>query len=783
MFRNYLKTALRNLWKNKTYSVLNILGLSVGITCAALIFLWVEDELTWDHVHQKRDRLYSVFENQSYDAKTYTFEATPGLLGPALKEEIPGIRNTCRGTWKESKLFGVGDKLLYEKGMYTEPALFSMFTIPFIKGSPAQSLLRPDQIVISETMANKFFGTTDVMGRTLRVNNKENAVISGVFRDFPTNSSLQYDWFAPFQIYLKENDWLLQWGNNGIPTFVELEPSADLATINKKLYGYLQSKDTSANGRAFLFPMNDWRLRSKFEEGKQVGGRITYVNLFTTIAWIILLIACINFMNLATARSEKRAREVGVRKVLGAAKKMLVLQFIGEALLMSFIAVLIAVGIIYLVLPSFNSLVEKKLYLALNNPVHNSALFSIALICGLVAGSYPSLYLSSFQPTSVLKGLRTKRSSAALIRKGLVVLQFTISIILIISTLIIFQQIQHIKNRELGYSKENLIKVPARGDVKKNLDVIRQDLANTGQFADAALANLDMLEMGSNSDNYTWEGKDPNQKVLITQDAVSLSYLSTSGLKLVKGRDFSGPADSLSLIINESLAKIMGKEDPVGQIIRQDSTRYTVIGVVKDFIYSDMYGSKTDPLFFYLKPEWGNYLYVRTKAGVPPDKALTALEAVLRRNNPAYPFDYEFVDQQFNQLFKSETLIGKLSRIFAVLAIFISCLGLFGLAAYTAERRTKEIGVRKVLGASVQSIATLLSSDFLKLVGISFLLAFPLAWWAMHKWLQDFAYRITINWLVFLLAGLMALLIALLTISFQAIRAGYANPVKSLRNE
>jgi ABC-type antimicrobial peptide transport system, permease component len=529
--------------------------------------------------------------------------------------------------------------------------------------------------------------------------------------------------------------------------------------------------------------MRDWRLRNHFTEGKQDGGRIQYVNLFTTIAWIILLIACINFMNLATARSEKRSREVGVRKVLGAQKKMLILQFIGEAMIMSLIAVIIAVGIIYVVLPLFNTLVEKKLYLALNNPVHNTALLGIALICGLVAGSYPAIYLSSFNPTSVLKGLKVKAGSAAVIRKGLVIIQFSVSIILIISTIIIYQQIQHIKSRQLGYNKDGLIVVDATGEISNHFEAIKDDLIKTGSVSNASLCSTDILQMGSSSDNFSWEGKDPNKKVLITVGWVSPEHLSTTGMKLKEGRDIQPVAklDSSNIIINETLAAMMQK-DPVGQIIRQDTTPYRVVGVIHNFVYGDMYG-KTEPLIFFCNPSRNNYMYIRLSGGKNIENSVAQVQNVLKRDNPGFPFDYRFMDDEFNNLFKSEMLIGTLSRVFAFLAIFISCLGLFGLAAYTAERRTKEIGIRKVLGASVQGITTLLSTDFLKLVIISVLIAFPVAWWMMHKWLQDYAYHISINWLVFVIAGLSAILIALLTISFQSIKAAMSSPVKNLRTE
>lgn len=790
MLKNYLKTAFRNLWKNKTYSFLNIFGLAVGITCAGFIFLWVEDELSYDHNNFKKDQLYQVMENQAYDGKTYTFSATPGLLAGAMKEEVPGIKNTCRFSWNQYTLFTLGEKTLYERGYYADSSVFSMFTIPFVQGKKENAFNQLQSLVISEKMAEKFFGKNkNIIGKTLKVDNTEEYIISGVIKDFPENSTLKFDWIASFKGFFERNQWLLQWGNNSIQTFAELEKNADVKSLNRKLDGFIKSKDTSAVAQPFLFSMNDWRLRGKFEEGKQVGGRIQYVRMFSTIAWIILLIACINFMNLATARSEKRSREVGVRKVLGAGKKTLIAQFIGEAVLMSFLSVVLSIGMMYLLLPGFNKIVVKELSLGLDNPIHIFSLVIIGLICGLVAGSYPAIYLSSFNPIWVFKGLKIKGAAPAFIRKGLVVLQFTISIALIIGTIIIYQQIQHIKSRELGFNKNNLIQTGLRGNMQKNYSVIKHDLLQSGYVENLAMSNLNMLYMGNSSNDFRWEGKDPAKKVLITEDHITPEYLSTAGIKIKQGRDFHPVAsnDSQSVIINETLAKMIGK-DAVGKILFRDTSEtgavsYTIVGVTKDFVFGDMYG-KADPLVFMCSPEdrFG-YLYIRLKPQANVERAVAKIETTIKTNNPGYPFDYIFVDDEFDLQFRSEMLIGKLSRIFALLAVIISCLGLFGLAAYTAERRTKEIGIRKVLGASVTGITGLLSKDFLRLVFISAVVAFPLSWWFMHKWLQNYAYRISISWWVFVIAGLLALIIALITISFQSIRAAVANPVKSLRTE
>ena len=788
MFRNYLKTSIRNLWKNRGYSFLNIAGLAIGIACAALIFLWVEDELTFNHYFSNRDNLYNVKDQQTYDGTTFTFDATPGPMAAAMKQEIPGIKNTARCTWGNQLLFSYGDKAIYDQGNYVDAPFLSMFQLQFIKGSPSKAFTQLNSLVVNETMANKFFGTTDVLGKTLKVNNKEDYVITGVIKDLPKNVSFKFDWLAPFKIYENNNQWLQQWGNNGVITYVETEPNANIDAINNKLHGYIQTKMPEAIAKMSIYPMNRWRLYNNFDtNGKEKEGRIKYVNLFSLIAWIILIIACINFMNLATARSEQRAREVGVRKVLGAGKGKLIGQFIGESLIMAFISAFLAVIIVYVVLPAFNMLVEKQLIVDILNPVHIGALVSIAILCGLIAGSYPAFYLSSFNPVTVLKGLKLKSgASAGFIRKSLVIVQFTISVVLIISTIIIYQQLQHVKDRDLGYNKEGLVYTTLSGKMKENFGVIKNDLIRTGVVQNASLSNSQVLQLGSNTGDFDWQGKDPNKQVLITVEGVNPEYVSTMGMHLKSGRDFYSDikSDSNNIIINEALAKLLGKKDVVGSVVTRNGgkEKYTIVGVINDFVYNSMY-SPAAPLILYSDTSNVNFLTVRFKQNADLKTALAKVESVVKSDNPGYPVEFNFVDEQFNQLFKTETLIGKLASVFAVLAIIISCLGLFGLAAYTAERRTKEIGIRKVLGASAQGLAGLLSKDFIQLVAISCLIAFPVAWWMMHNWLQDYEYRVEISWWIFIAADLLAIFIALITVSFQAIRAAFMNPVKSLRTE
>ena len=567
MFKNYFKTSLRALLKNKTYSFLNIFGLAIGIACAGLIFLWVEDELHYDQFNVKKDNLYFARVNSFLNARVFTHGSTPGVMAPAIQAEIPGIANTCRTSENDTRLlFSIDNKPVFASGKYVEPSLFNMFTLPFVQGNPKTAFTQLYSLVITEKTAKKFFGNEkDVIGKTVRVDNKQNYVITGVLKDIPENSSMRFEWVAPFQIWYQQSPWAYEWGNNCLSTYVELKPGASLDAINKQLYNFVQKRAPTSTGHIFLFGMNNWHLYGDFENGKPTGsGQIAYVRLFSMIAWIILFIACINFMNLATARSEKRAREVGVRKVMGAGRRKLIAQFLGEALFMALLSAIVAVVMIAALLGAFNLLVQKNLSLELNNPVHWVALLMITCICGIVAGSYPSLYLSSFNPVYVLKGIKVKSGSAAWIRKGLVVTQFTVSIALIIATIIIFQQIQHIKDRNLGFNRNGLLELSMQGDMNKHYESIKQDLMQTGLVEYAGLADHPTIYGGNNTDGLAWQGKAPGSKILISWRSVDPDFFSTMGLKIMEGRNFyvtdTLNYDNKSLhanaIITESLAKL-----------------------------------------------------------------------------------------------------------------------------------------------------------------------------------------------------------------------------------
>jgi putative ABC transport system permease protein len=790
MFKNYFKTTLRKLWKNKTYSFLNIAGLAIGIASAALIFLWVEDELTFNHNFAKRDFIYRIMENHHNEGKINTSGSTPGPMAQAVKTDIPGIKNSGRLSWTMDELMVLNDKSLKESGAYVDPSVLSMFSLPFIYGKPANAFKDLQSVVISETVARNFFGNENPVGKTIKMNANQGFsvdglyTVTGVYKDFPQNSSYKFQWISPYVLFENKNDWMKPWDNNLTETLVELNPAADAETINKKLAGYIAAKTGTPSASCILFSMNDWNLRSQFTDGKPDGGNIKYVKLFSLIAVIILIIACINFMNLSTAQSEKRAREVGVRKVMGAGKTRLIVQFIGESLLLSFISVILAVTIVYLVLPMYSNMVKKVFEINLFNITHIGWLLSVGLVTGLMAGSYPAFYLSSFNPVKVLKGIKIKtRVGVIFIRKGLVISQFAVSIILIICTTIIYQQIQHIKNRDLGYEKDRLIMMDLQGDVKAHFSSVVSQLKATGLIEDAAMSLHDPLHINSYTSDFTWPGKDVNNKVTVHSNQVSPEYLSVLHMKIMEGRDFyQTGADSNRVIINESMKKFMGKEGKPGGLISINSTNLQIAGIVKDVVYNDIYAASS-PLILFCHPKNANVLTIRIKPEVDLSEALSKTEAIFKINNPGYPFEYKFLDEEFNQLFSTETLIGNLAGIFSVLAIFISCLGLFGLSSYTAEQRRKEIGIRKVLGASTEGLAGLLSKEFLKLVALSCILAFPISWWAMNNWLQDYQYRTTIHWWIFAIAGIVSLTIALITVSFQAVKVAITNPINSLRSE
>jgi len=788
MIKNYFKTAWRNLLQNKTFSLINIFGLALGMTCSLVIMLWLNDEMQKDKFHQNGKRLYRVMENQAYSGNVSTFDATPGILADNIVKDFPDIQMASQMLWEEEPLFSVGNTYDKEKGRYVERDFLRMFSFKLAKGDPATALARPDAVVISKNLADKYFKGQDPIGKMIRIDNTDNLIVTGVLDEIPKSSSLTFDFLISFRQWRKKNDWAKEWDNNGPRCYVMLAPNASIDKVNAKIKNYIKTKKKESNVELFLQNYGDSYLYSDWENGKQTGGRIEYVKIFSIVAIIILIIACINFMNLATARSLRRAREIGVRKVVGAGKRQLIGQFIGESLFVSFLAICFSLLIVMLLLPSFNTLTEKHLSLDLTDPSFLIVLLGLTLVTGIVSGSYPALFMSSLKPIIVLKGLLKFKSGATYFRKALVVFQFALSIILILGMIVIYRQIDYIHNKNLGFAKEDLLYMPLEGELQKTYPTFKEQLLRQPGIKYVTSAQSSPLEVGSSTAGVRWPGKDTTKLILFSNNPVTYDYIKAMGIQMVAGRDFSNEfgLDTMNYLVNEAAAKKIGYKDPVGKELTMWGDKGMIVGVMKDYHHNSLH-VPIEPLILRLhKMSWGGTYWgnviVRTEKG-KTKQAIASMEKLFKQFNPGFPFKYYFTDDEIANRYKAEYTVSRLSRYFAFLAIFISCLGLFGLVTFTAEQKTKEIGIRKVLGASVTGIVGMLSKDFLTLVVIAAVIAFPIAWWAMHRWLNDFAYRVNIGWWVFVVAGVVALLIALLTISFQSVKAAIANPAKSLRTE
>ena len=786
MFKNYLKIAFRNLLRYKAFSFINIFGLALGMTCSILIMLWVKDELSYNKFHANLDNLYRVIEDQHYPGgEDLVLENSPGPLADALKKEFPEITHATNISWNTQVLFANGDNTFKERGAYVSPDFLQMFSFPLVKGDAKTALNQPNSVIIGETLADKYFGSTDVIGRIIKINNESSYKITGVMQDVPKNSSLQFSFLMPVMDFKNQpgNEWLKEWGGNGIRTMVMLRPDADKNAVNAKIEKFLVKKNPGSTIDIFLQPIADMHLYGYFKPGRMADGGIRYVKLFSVVAIFVLVIACINFMNLSTARSAKRAKEVGVRKVIGAVRSVLMGQFIGESILISVLAIFIAMGLTQLFLPVFNELTGKAIKLHFADPVFLGSLLLIAVVTGVLAGSYPAIFLSSFKPVSVLKGTLKFSNKVAFFRKGLVVFQFGLSAVLIIGTVVVYRQVEFMRKKDIGLNRENVAYITLEGDLVKQGESFKYELAQAPGIKAVGAASQTPIMVGSNGGDVQWKGKDPNKDILFSFLQTDYSFLHTMDIKLKDGRFFSQEfgADSVKVVVNEEAVRLMGLKEPLGEKIKVNDTELNIIGVVKDFNVTGLQ-APIQPLLMFLGLENARYVMIRTEAG-QTEQAIASLEKLSKKYNPNYPVDYHFLDEDFENMFKSEQVIGKLANYFAGIAIVISCLGLFGLALFTAEQRTKEIGIRKVLGASVPGIVGMLSKDFLKLVFIANIIAWPLGWYLMHNWLQDYPYREELSWWIFAAAGLATLVIAFLTVSFQAVRAAVANPVQSLRSE
>ncbi len=786
MIKNFFKVAFRNLFRNKGFSIINISGLVIGMASAILILLWIQNEVSYDRFYKDQDRLYEVWGHDNYNGQIQSGTPTPEIMAPILKNDVPQIDMVSRCDWGNDLLFAFGEKSLKTHGNLVDPDFLSIFSFPLLSGDVKTVLNDPYSLVLTEKMAKKIFGNENPVGKVLRIDNQENYKVTGVLKDLPNNTGFDFEWLMSYAYKTMKGYIDSDWTDVSIRTFVKIKPNTTFDAANEKIKNVVvQHSGGRSKTTEFLYPVDKLRLYSNFENGVPVGGLITRVKIFSIIAGLILLIACINFMNLSTARSEKRAKEVGIRKVVGARKGSLVSQFLGESILMAFIAGFFAIIVVQICLPAFNQLVQKQLFIEYQHIYFWGIAVGFILFTGIVAGSYPAFFLSAFKPVSVLKGTFKKMNALVTPRKVLVIMQFTFAISLIICTLIITQQIKYAQQRETGYNKKNLGYVMLQGESFNKYQLIKSDLLNSGIAFSVTKTSAPLTQNWSAGMSMNWEGKDPGTRIQINRYTADADLVKTAGMKLVQGRDIDAknyPSDSTACLISESAVKAMGFKDPIGKMIFDDPVNWHVVGVIKDFILESPY--ETIKPFMVKGPKYnGGVMHIKFSDANSTAQSLAKAEKVFKKYAPAYPFEFHFIDEEYARKFSDEQLTGTLASLFAMLTIFISCLGLFGLATYMAENRIKEIGVRKVLGASVTSITTLLSKDFLKLVALAFLIAAPIAWWVMNKWLLNYNYRIDISWLTFLFAGAIALFIALLTVSYQSIKAAIANPVKSLRTE
>lgn len=799
MIRNYFKIAWRNLTKNKVYSFINIFGLAIGMAVTILIGLWIFDEASYNQYVVNRDKVAQVFQTQTLNGKKGTGPAIPRPLEAAMREEHGDkFKHIIMASWESPRYLTHNDKNITRIGQAIQPGFVDMFSLKILKGDP-KGYSQRNEILLSESAAKALFGDEQAVGKMLKFNNQDDMMVSAVYEDVPKNNSMfEIDYFVPWDYYVDQYDWmkdaLQNWGNNSFQMYVQIGENQTMEGVTNAIIDIKKKNadnEAEFNPRIFLLPMKDWHLNSNFENGVQTGGRIENLWLFGTIGLFVLLLACINFMNLSTARSEKRAKEVGIRKTVGSERSQLVRQFLSESLFTVILSFIVAIVIVLVSLKPYNQLSGKDVEFPWTSWEFWGVCMLFILLTSLLAGSYPALYLSSFNPVTVLKGTFKAGRYASLPRKVLVVVQFTVSVALIIGTLVVMKQVEHGKNRPLGYNKNGLIQIPVMSmDFSGKYDILRNEFIQSGGATHMASSMSPATAVWSNRSGYTWEGKPEGFQEDFAWVEVSFDYPETMQLEFVAGRDFSREfaSDSNAVIINETAAKYMGLNDPVGKLINDEDDEnpgppMKIIGVVKDMLMQSPYRPVKQTLFLIDREENLSYYNVRLNPENSVQENLKLLEGVFKSHFPNLPFEYEFIDEQFGQKFATEERIARLAGIFTILAIFISCLGLFGLASFVAEQRTKEIGVRKVLGASVGNLWMMLSREFVILVGLSLMIAIPIAWYVMQNWITKFDYRTTIGWWIFIIAGVGALFLTLFTISFQAIRAASSNPVLSLRDE
>ena len=773
MFKNYLKTSFRNLLRHKSYTFINVLGLTVGLVTSISILLWIIDELSFDRFHSNADRIFKVLVNNTYpDGKIETYPATPAKLKDVIVQEIPEVELVAQYSFETEMLVRHETTAYNEVGIYADPALFKILSFPIVRGNETKPLIDIKSIGISERLAEKLFKNEDPIGKSLNLGASHELIITSVFANIPQHSTLKFDFVASFELFTKENPWTQHWKSGGTRTTVLLKSSAFVEIVNQKLVDLIKNNCPDCSTAPFLFPYVKSRLYNEFENGKSAGGRIQQIYLFGAVALLILVMACINFTNLSTARAASRSREVGIRKSIGAQKNSLIVQFISESILLSFIGLAFAIVIVQLLLPFFNEVTTKSIRLDLSNPLFLAGILVITLICGLLAGSYPAFILSRFNPVKVLKGNTQLGLTGNTLRKSLVIVQFTTSIILVVGSIAVYKQIVFISEKNLGFDKDNIIVVDQNEGIVKSYPAIKNDLHQLASVKGVAFGGNNIFAIPITTTDPVWASKPDNSSILFKVYRCDAEFIPTMNIKIQSGRNFMDSQDASNYIINRKAAEVMGLslENAVGNELEMWNGKGKIIGITEDF-HNDNLKFGIEPMIFMYSENVGSHYFIKLGSELPITANIEQIESVFKKHNPDYPFEYIFLDDVFNNEYQVEAVIGKLSLSFTVIAVLISCLGLFGLASFTAERRTKELGIRKVMGASVGNLVIMLCSDFTNLVLVSLFIGFPVSWYLIREYFSDYAFHAEINLDIYILTSIVLFFIVLLSVGYQSAKA------------
>jgi putative ABC transport system permease protein len=785
MLKNFFVVAIRNFYRQKLYSFINVFGLASGLICALFIYLWVNDEVSKDTFHKDSEKIFQIVSNlRMNDGELLTWPITPGPLAEDIRDNSPEIELAVRTMDARSQLFRYEDKSFMESGIYADPDFFKLFSFEILKGRPNFDTTDISSIAVSEQLASKLFGDEDPIGKMVNGAGNRQFTIAAVFKNIGAESSIKFDYVLPFEIYKNNRGQGFNWGNFDHPLYVKLsDPNQADEAINR--INERRAKAAGTDGKNTIFytqPFTDYYLHSQYENGKPVGGRIKYVKVFSLVAVFIIVIACINFMNMATAKALTRAKEVGVRKAIGAQRKSLIFQFIAESTFISLVAMLIALAVVYLMLPLFNLLVSKQIVMHFTDEKFVLVILAVVIITGLLAGSYPAFFLSAYKPALVLKGTSGEASGGFSLRKVLVVFQFSLTVILIASSLVVYNQIQFIRNKDIGYNRDAVLSFGARGNLFKNFDAFKNEVQQFPGIVNIGKSNENLVQVNNQNSSVTWSGKPDKTDIFFRTVVVDYDFLETMGLQLEKGRLFNKQFnDTSNFIVTKRSVEVMGLEDPIGTEIAQWGVKGKIVGVVNDFHSRSMHEA-IDPIVFMCKPEWTSVIFVRFD-GAKTQDVIASIEKVYKKYLPEYPFSYSFLDDEFEKLYNNEKVTGSLALGFTTMAIIISGLGLIGLAAYTAERKRKEISIRKTLGASVSGIISMMSGDFVKLAIIATIIGCPVAYLLMREFLAGYSYHTELTWTLFFFTAVVVMIVSILTVIFQVTKAALANPVDALRHE